>query len=143
MRAGSPLPSGPLDLPTSTPVPSLPALPLVGGKHPPGVWPRGPVLVAGDERGMVLGALEAVQLGGPEGWLGWAGSCHIQPLLYLDSGEGDTGPVCQGAAEAWTGSEREDKGLQCESPPHHPLTQKDLISLQVLPHSSPPFKDHL
>lgn len=111
MGAGSPLPSGPLDLPTSTPVPPLPAPPLVGGKHPPGVRPRGPVLMAGDERGVVLGALEAVQLGGPEGWLGWAGSCHIQPLLYLDPGEGDTGPVCQGAAEAWTGSEREDKGL--------------------------------
>lgn len=95
-RHGSPLPWGPINLRTSTLGPALPLPPLSGGSCPPGVRPCEPSTVAGDEGGVVLGALEAVQLGSPEGGLGWAGSRHMQPLLHLDPGEEDTGPVCQG-----------------------------------------------
>lgn len=41
-------------------------------------------MVAGDEGDVVLGALEAVTLGSPEGGKGWAVSPHMQHLL-LDS----------------------------------------------------------
>lgn len=43
--------------------------------------------MARDDGCVVLGALEAVQLGRPEAGLGWAGSRHVQPLLHLDPGE--------------------------------------------------------
>ena len=65
-------------------------------KYPPGLWLHWPDSMAGDECGVVLGALEAVQLGSPVGGLGQAGSHHVQPLLYLDPGGGDIGTICQG-----------------------------------------------
>lgn len=117
--------------PPSTPGPPCPALPLREGKYPPGVWPRGAGPVASDEGGMVLGALEAVHLGSPEGGLGQAGSCHMQPLLHLDPGGADTDPVCQGRGwgsrllKCGLGWERKARGLWSESPPHHLPTQKD------------------
>lgn len=57
-----------------------------GANYPPGVGSCGPSAVAGDEGGVVLGALEAVQLASPESGLGWAGGRHMQPLLHLDAG---------------------------------------------------------
>ena len=53
-------------------------------KRAAGIWPCGPGMVAGDEGDVVLGALEAVTLGSPEGGKGWAVSPHMQHLL-LDS----------------------------------------------------------
>lgn len=90
--------------------------------------------MAGDEGGVVLGALEAVQPGSPEGRLGRAGSRHMQPLLHLDPGgraqvqsvkvgdqlvdriRGGT----QGAKDAslWSGLPR----LKSACPPPHPQT---------------------
>lgn len=69
--------------------------PWVEGNCPPGVWLCEPSTVAGDEGGVVLGTLEAVQLGSPQCGLGWAGGCHMQPLLHLDPGEEGIGSVWQ------------------------------------------------
>lgn len=70
--------------------------PWVEGNCPPGIWLCEPSTVAGDEGGVVLGTLEAVQLGSPQCGLGWAGGCHMQPLLHLDPGEEGIGSVWQG-----------------------------------------------
>ena len=64
---GSLLPSSPINLPTCT---LGPFPPLMERKYPPGIWLHWPDSMAGDERGVVLGALEAFQLGSPEGGLG-------------------------------------------------------------------------
>lgn len=80
-----------------------------GANYPPGVGSGGPSAVAGDEGGVVLGALEAVQLGSPEGGLGWAGGRHMQPLLHLDAEE-DTGAVRPVGAKLWTGSGGKTRG---------------------------------
>lgn len=83
----------------------------------------------------MLGALEAVQLGSPEGGLGWAGSCHMQPLFHLDPGGRTQAQLVEAGAEWWTGPDRKNKGLKMpacclsshlrsEHPPRR-LTPKD------------------
>lgn len=137
----------PANLPSSAPTSS-------GGSYPPGVWPCGPSTVAGDEGGVMLGTLEAVELSSPEGGLGWAGSCHMQPLLHLDPGGRTQVQVVKVGAKLWTGSEgkqgAEDTSFPSglpwfrpECPPQHPLAQKHPVSMQVTPYSSPPLQDHL
>lgn len=107
--------------------------------------------MAGDEGGVVLRALEAVQLGSPEGGLGQAGSRYMQPLLHLDPGGRTQVQFVKVGTELWPGSKGEDKRLKItglpwlrsEYPPRHSPTQKDPISTQVMPYSSPPLKDPL
>lgn len=81
---------------------SLLPLLLRGGSCPPGVWPRGPGTVAGDESRVVLGGLEAVQPGSPQAGLGGAGSRHVQPLLHLDPGERTQAQCVEAGARLWT-----------------------------------------
>lgn len=99
------------------------------------------------------GTLEAVQLGSPEGGLGWAGSCHLQPLLHLDPRERTQAQVVEVGAERWTGPNKENKGLKMpasclssclrsEYPPCHstPKDPSQHRSCQIaLPNSKTPY----